>query len=231
MEAGVTWPRDEWQGTIEQRVWNWLCRKHTEEALGSTPELKNQARTHSKWLDHCHRHPNTARRRPKERSRCTGGAPRNGPWTCLHGRSAAQFKMRPSTSGRSTTPRWFFGLMVKHFLHEESCWIRLLHGRTDRGGGRDSAGGAGPTGRYAVRRMQTPSRGVGRRVGRILGATTRRHSRGATTKQPTMVFPGIFVPSARRRRSRTCRGPIVKPLAWTVATLASPTRTRSPTPY
>ena len=40
MEAGVTWPRDEWQGTIEPRVWNWLCRKHTEAALGSTHELK-----------------------------------------------------------------------------------------------------------------------------------------------------------------------------------------------
>ena len=69
------------------------------------------------------------------------------------------------------------------------------------------------------------SRGVGRRVGRIPGATTRRRSWGATTKQPTMVFPESFVPNARRRRSRTCRGPIVRP--WTVA---SPIQTRSPTP-
>ena len=40
MEAGVTSPRDEWQGAIEPRVWNWLCHKHTVASLGSTPELK-----------------------------------------------------------------------------------------------------------------------------------------------------------------------------------------------
>ena len=73
--------------------------------------------------------------------------------------------------------------------------------------------------------MQPSSQGVGRRVGRILDATTQLHSRRATAKQPTMVFPGSFVPTARRRRSRTCRGPIVRP--WT---MKSPVWTRSPTP-
>ena len=69
-EAGVTWPRDEWQGTIEPRVWNWLCRKHTEAraALGSTPELTiKRVRIPKGWtiaIDNRTPH---------------GGAPRNGP--------------------------------------------------------------------------------------------------------------------------------------------------------
>ena len=109
-------------------------------------------------------------------------------------------------------------------LSEEAHWIRLLDDWTGRGGGRDSADGADPSCRYAVRLMQPSSRrrGVGRRVRRALGhRKTQLHSRRATTRQPTMVFPGSFVPSARRRRSRTCRRPTVSP--WTTA---DRTRTR-----
>ena len=60
-----------------------------------------------------------------------------------------------------------------------------------------SMGAADPSGRYAVRRMQPSSRGVGRRVHRALGyRTIQLHSRCATTRQPTIVFSGSFVPSA-----------------------------------
>ena len=40
MEAAFTWTDEEWQSTIEPRVWTWLCQSQADKTFGSSPELK-----------------------------------------------------------------------------------------------------------------------------------------------------------------------------------------------
>jgi len=39
-ECGREWADQEWTGTIEPRVWNWLCTKEIERQFGAAPDLR-----------------------------------------------------------------------------------------------------------------------------------------------------------------------------------------------